>query len=609
LEVARRLQRFDIVAAEAEALLSESATGLTPQEKAEMEMAMAIGHERKGRIEAALAIWRRLVSTGTPLNVEGRAWAWRNISLALPLSDPEAKEAAQRSADAFLQAGNKHEAGTSLLRVADCLMTVAPEQALQALDQMFSLVEQESIGNRQLRAAVYHARANRLLTLRNAALALEDAKQAIVLCRGIFGAEAQLISSLRLAAAALMILGNGDEAKAHLDEADVLTRQGGVGHFELANQVMSLFKSFNRNLADRLENDARAAGSWEIVSGVVVARATHDPMLSDEERLSKLEGLLLELQSANAPDEMKEPARRAIASRLTKMNNPDRAFGWWRDLARDRPWDDDIFANFYNCCMALKNWSDAEKVVRSRIALRGELPGFLFFLGKVLYSDGRMQEAATALHKASRMVDEDSDIKRIILELRDRAMDAGGTILSEKQPEPPKEISRSELEAVLEDFSLHIKANQRMSFWRTKKGKRDWVEGPEKLAKDQLHTSLQIKFGNRIGIFTEIAAGAGRLDIYLELSGGLSVIIELKMCGGRYPSSYAAAGEDQILHYMENRDTRLGYLVVFDARVGKFRESVLSHRNVDNYTVYEKFVDVRPDRTALPKASIAKLKR
>lgn len=72
------------------------------------------------------------------------------------------------------------------------------------------------------------------------------------------------------------------------------------------------------------------------------------------------------------------------------------------------------------------------------------------------------------------------------------------------------------------------------------------------------------------------------------------MIAELKMCGGGYSSSYAAAGEDQILHYLENRDTRLGYLVVFDARIEKYGESVLAPRMADIYTVYEKFVDVRP---------------
>lgn len=605
LEVAQRLQRYDIVAAEAGALLAESPAAFSTQEKAKLETAIAIGLAKRGRTEAALAIWRRLIGADTPLDAAGRAWVWRNISMTLPLSDPEAMEAARQSADAFLQAGNKLQAGTSLLRMADCLMTEAPDRALDALDQMFALVEQEGITNLELRAGVHHARGNRLLMLRNASLALDDAMRAIALRRGLLGAESQLISSLNLAAAALMVLGRNDEAKTYSDEADALTSQKGVSHFELANQVMSLFETFDRNLADRIEQTARASGSWELVSGVVVARGTRDPSLTQEARLGVLEGLLMELRGIGAPDDMSEPARQAVAGLLTEMGKPERAVGWWRDLARDRPWDRGIMSNLLNAYMALEDWAEAEKLLRAQIALVGERPGFLFFLGKVLYSAGRMSEALTNLHKANGLSQEGSDLKRNILELREKALDAGGTILADELPAPPKDVSRAELEAALDEFATHIATNLRMSFWRKKAGKREWVESPERLSKDQLYTFLQAKLSGRIRIFTEIVAGAGRLDLYLQFSGGLTVIIELKMCGGRYPSSYAAAGEDQILHYLENRDTRLGYLIVFDARIGKFGESVLVPRNADNYTVYEKFVDVRPEWPRPSKAEAA----
>ena len=336
------------------------------------------------------------------------------------------------------------------------------------------------------------------------------------------------------------------------------------------------------------------SGNWEIVSAVVVARATSDPNLTPEKRLAILEGLLLELDGVHAPSRIREPARRAIADLLTKMGKPERSVGWWQDLAQDRPWDEHILVNLLNCYIALTDWAEAEKLLRAQIKLRGERPGLLFFLGKVLYGNGRMSEAATVLHKAFQTLKESSDLRRHITELRDKAMDAGGTVLPEEQPVQVKGVSRAELEAALDEFAAHIASSQRMSFWRTKGGKRDWVASPERLAKDQLHTFLQAKFGDRIGIFAEIAAGAGKLDLYLQLAGDLKAIAELKMCGGRYASSYAAAGEDQILHYLENRDTRLGYLIVFDARSEKYGEFVLAPRAADIYMVYEKFVDVRP---------------
>ena len=88
-------------------------------------------------------------------------------------------------------------------------------------------------------------------------------------------------------------------------------------------------------------------------------------------------------------------------------------------------------------------------------------------------------------------------------------------------------------------------------------------------------------------------SGAGRLDLYVQLQGELTAILELKMCGGGYSSNYAASGETQLVHYMENRGSKLGYLVVFDARARDFGKVLLSGGN--SLTIITKIVDLRPD--------------
>lgn len=75
---------------------------------------------------------------------------------------------------------------------------------------------------------------------------------------------------------------------------------------------------------------------------------------------------------------------------------------------------------------------------------------------------------------------------------------------------------------------------------------------------------------------------------------GLGGWASLKMCGLTYPSTYAAAGEDQIRHYMENRNVRLGYLVVMDARLNDFSEPLIVDAADGPDTIVEIFVDVRP---------------
>jgi hypothetical protein len=96
----------------------------------------------------------------------------------------------------------------------------------------------------------------------------------------------------------------------------------------------------------------------------------------------------------------------------------------------------------------------------------------------------------------------------------------------------------------------------------------------------------------RVNVFEELASGAGRLDVYVQLHGGLSFILELKMCGFGYSSAYAAAGEKQILHYMQNRQSHLGYLVIVDARLKQFGQALVNSTGGD--TIISKFIDVRP---------------
>ena len=592
LEIAQRLQRHDVVSEEAEALLDEFAATYSPDQTAQLEMAVAIGLVKRGLTEAALSIWRRLVAANTALDAEGRGWAWRNISMALPVSAPDARLAAQRSADAFLEAGDKYQAGTSLLRLTDCLMTQSPDTALEALNDMFVLVEQEGVSNQQLRAAVHHARANRLLALRAFERAFDDAQSAARLLEGLLGVEAQRISAMHLAAAALMALGREAEAKTYSDAADELTGRSGEPHFERVRKIMSLSETFDAALADELEGTAREMKAWEEVSAIATLRATSDPQLSPPRQLALLESVLHELRQAGAPEGTTDAPRRALASLLTGAGEHDRAATWWAQLADEQPWDSGIITNLLNAYVLLERWAPAEALLRRQIEFNGKRPGWLFYLGRVLCESGRPSEALTTLQQALRLADEGSDLHRNICEWREKALNADGTILPSIRSEP-KALERLDLEAALAAFAAHISKSQRMSFWRSGAGKRRWAPQPERLAKDQLHTFLHARFADRIEVFTELAAGAGRLDLLLKLAGGLSVIVELKMCGGGYPSSYAAAGQDQILHYMENRDVKLGYLVIFDARTKTFATPVMAQRAPDQFTVFQKFIDVR----------------
>lgn len=98
----------------------------------------------------------------------------------------------------------------------------------------------------------------------------------------------------------------------------------------------------------------------------------------------------------------------------------------------------------------------------------------------------------------------------------------------------------------------------------------------------------------------ETTAGATKNHNFARATSALEItksrsatgILELKMCSAGYSSTYAAAGESQLLHYMENRQSHLGYLIVFDARARDFGRPLLNGMAAD--TVINKFVNLVP---------------
>jgi len=136
-----------------------------------------------------------------------------------------------------------------------------------------------------------------------------------------------------------------------------------------------------------------------------------------------------------------------------------------------------------------------------------------------------------------------------------------------------------------------------MTFWKLNKEtkKHEWISHPEKQARTLLSTWLSSRFGHDIYTFEEISSGAGRIDIFVISPAGEKAIIELKMCGNRYSLKYAIEGIEQLEHYMKNKKTQTGYLVVFDSRTRDYSKGFGQRQiMINDMTISTAIVDVRP---------------
>jgi tetratricopeptide (TPR) repeat protein len=589
------LGAWDVTGTEADALLLEDRDTLTADEIVELRLASATGALKRGHTESGLLVINELLRSEGGLPAKTRGWCSRNVSLALEPSGVDARNAARQSADAFLQAGEKKEAAKSLVRLADCLAFGHPEEAIRALDEMFALAAKEGLDERDLASAARHIRALRLSELGRHREAFDDAIAAAELRRGILGLETQLANSLYLASMEAERIGKPEEAQKLEDEADTLSQSNSDPQHRFAVEVETLFRGFDKANAEDLAKRAEAIGAVEIVAAVRVATAEFDSTLDEAARIALLEHTLDDLDAADVHDRAKEPARFALAMRLGRAGQEGREEGWYRKILAANPNSFPVRDRLIQCLWNQKKWGEAAKLLSCEIDRVGETPSLLFAWGKSLVEAGDFTAAVPLLTKSMNLAD-DPQLKKLARAMRERALELGGTV-PPLRPIPAQSnlVTYEVLESALAEFSKFIAADKRMAFWNsTGDNDHKWVDHPERRGKDFLHIFLKAKFHDRMEVFEEIGAGAGRIDLYLKFGSGLSAVLELKMCGKGYSSTYAASGEEQIVHYLDNRDTSRGYLVVFDARMDDFGKALLGAPLSGKFTIGERFVDVRP---------------
>ena len=568
---------------------------LTPALRIALRTGLANAQAERGHTEAALAAWRDLLKEVTEAG--DRGWLWRNIATALKEGN-EAIQAARLSADAFLQAGDQRQAGGSYLLESRMLEKVSPAEALEKLDELLEITTQQGLIGSQLRASLHHTKGNRLLALKQGKLALNEAKKSIELRRNVMGAEADLISSLHLAAMAAAQARRPKQADAFAGEATNLENQSNSGYFKVARRIQELGRNYNSALAQEIMDEANALKEPILIAGLKIVTAAQDPALSDVERLSGLEAVINEMTHAGMRERDILPALMALASVLDKRQETARAIPYLERAQRENPLNIDAAQMLISAYQRTQRWAEAASLIKWLISQFGEAPVLLFSYGRCLFEAGSVWDAVAPLTKVIDSPEANPEVRGKASELMNRAVriasapPPAAVVVSTSDLQP---VTKDEVKTALEEFSKFISLEKRMSFWDKKPGNKDytWIASPEGYAQDLAHTYLKARFGERVFAVEELGAGAGRIDLYLKFEGGLSVILELKMCGKPYSSTYAAAGEDQIFHYMDQRDCHLGYLLVFDGRLNDFARPLVSDSARQSNTVFELFVDMR----------------
>lgn len=522
-----------------------------------------------------------------------RGHALYDLSRAYPKTEPEAARYAELAADASLQAGDQKEAARCLQRLAACLLVRDPKRAVEAIDRALGLLGTNLL-DRDWKAGLLHYKAEALDKLGLRKPALDAAAQAADERRDLMGAEVERHSSLALAS--ILAKNAGDNARADelKAEADNLAAAFDDPRARLRHAASEVVLNYDSARAEALRDEAEKLGEMGVAAGLVTMRAVHEG--TPEQRLQWLEEALVRLRAAKASRGDTEVVLQALAQELMKQGETDLAIRNYKEVLDINPFNQEARQNAAALLHKSERWQEAVDYFEAQREIFGDKPGLLYGLGKSYLNVGDVNAAATTLMLSKAAIGATENLKEHADKLIQQAIQQGGRPDLTKRVPQPDVVTHAEFEATLNEMAHFFAAEKRMSLWKSLgNNKHEWIERPEARAQDTVTAYLSGSLGKRVEVLEAVAAGAGFVDLYVIGENGFRAIVELKMLGDPYSSTYAFAGENQIAHYMDQKKVAIGYLVIFDARKRDFGKRPDESATPKNKTIRVLLVDVRPD--------------
>lgn len=527
------------------------------------------------------------------LNAEGVspatiAWSYQGLSI-ISVTDLDRIKYAQYAADFHFQSGNKMEAVRNLIQISNFKGNIDPKEAIVIFDKCIALYEEKSLVDRELLASLIHRKSNYLYKINQIKEALILAERACDLRRGLIGNEIELCSSLSLAEILAELDNQAEKGEKYRAEYELLKEKIKDENFNLREKILGLISN-SEFISNEFLTEVLASDDSELIISTLLYQST-DKDLSLDDAMTLLEKCRVYAEKERNNNVL-DVIYFSIAEKYRVEGLYDDAYVFYTKSLKINQFNQSSVQNCLGMLFQEEKWKQAQTFLEERIRIIGELPNVCFFYARALLEDKQYQKALKYFNKSDKSNPKLADYKSICIDNLDDSQFESMPIREDRK----KSITSDLFFEILKEFSNSISTSSRMYFWEKGEDKISykWTKNPEEKSKQLLITFLNAKFGfDSTEIIQECRAGAGFIDLYIILPGGLKVIVELKMCGGGYSSTYALSGESQIIHYQQNKTTNLGYLVVFDGRTRDYGKGFKEIQNINNHTIYAIAVDMR----------------
>lgn len=557
--------------------------------------------------ELAYSLYQQVLKKSTD-DFGTAAWAHRGLAILFGYEDSDALYHEKMAADAFLLSGNKFEYITSKVALAENTKTSDPNQAIKLLEEAINVLDVNNPTHKDRIASLMLNKAMIYNFCGQNELALKEAQNSIILRDGnaSFGNESKTIASLNAAmffeeavAASKNKKNLESKYESRIHDLEKVMLDDEKPSYKLRKKISIALANKDWVELELVRKEVLAQNDSEIIISYWIALVITKPNTDLHIKIELMENAWAEVFKSNVSNDMKFIVCSLFAEIYKDNEMDEKALEWYDRALSFNPFSWPSRQNYVTLLWKNHRWKEAVIFFEEQKKRFGDLPSILFAYGKSLVESGEPGKAIPILRLAQKKNPE----AEYIHEYLEKALDQLGEVdqitpLTLGASNTTDNITISMLEQCLHDFIQFIQSDKRMTFWKydTSEKKHKWVSSPEQHGQNLLHTFIKSRFGDNINAIEEVSAGAGRIDIYLWFQNGIKTVVELKICGGSgYSQGYALEGVKQLSHYLDNRQTYLGYLIVFDGRIRDYGKGIEPQYSYEKFTIRSYVADVRPE--------------
>ncbi len=592
IALASKESKFGKIENEIECLLTELGDELSPDIKQSVILSKANAAAQNSKLNVANTNYKKVIESKDSSSTD-IAYAYRGLA-KISASREDIIHYHQQTSDKFIEAGNKKEAIKDLVFLSRMQEVENPDKAIELIDTAISLYDGEQNLDKEYAASLYHGKSSYLFSINKYEPALENAEIACNLRENLFGIEHEKLSSYYLAKSLCEKLKLTEKISYYNDKIEVIKPRIQSEEFQLQQYLMDCNLK-KEKVENGLLKNIEKSNYLYLKFSAYIFNGLND-LYSFEEKIEWLDKAKVIINDNDFNNQHYSLLYFTFAEIYRLNSDIDEAVKNYENSLVYNPF---YYQAIQNCGAILwqnKKWEKSKDFFQKQIDKLGESPTLCYALGRSFFELKNYQDAFTNFMKAKKNEVKGVDISRYI----NLCIDNDSNIKLDKgkpeifQIEAP--ISIESFKQTLEQFAKTVSSNSRMHFWANKSGAYKWASNPEERGKHLLITALETKYGKEsIDIIEERTAGAGLIDLYVILRGGLKIVIELKICGGSgYSLSYALSGEDQLIHYLKQVNTNLGFLIVFDGRIRDSGKGFKAIQTIGNVTIFTTGIDMNP---------------